>query len=71
MENTNLAEVATANFDLNRLLLEIQRAQAAYLLTQMEFQIATQTTNLALIRYQQAQVSLALEIALNGENSKP
>lgn len=70
MENTNLAEVATANFDLNRLLLEIQRAQAACLLTEMESQIAIQTTNLALTRYQQAQVSLVLEIALNGENSK-
>lgn len=64
MESTNLAEVATANFDLNHLLLEIHRAQSASL-TEMESRIATQTTNLALTRYQQAQISLALEVALN------
>lgn len=70
MEITNIAKVATANFDLNHLLLEIQRAQAACSLTEMESQIVAQTTNLALIRYQQAQVSLALEVALNVDNSK-
>jgi len=70
MESTNLAEVATTNFELNRLLLEIQRAQATCSLTEMESRIAVQSRSLALTRHQQAQVSLALKIALNGENSK-
>lgn len=63
MESFNLAELATANFDLNRLLLQVQSAQATCKMTALESGIAAQTTNLALTRYQQAQISLALKIA--------
>jgi len=62
MDNTKPAEVATANFKLNRLLLEMQRTQTASALTSMEFQIAVQSTKLALTRYQQARISLILEV---------
>ena len=70
MESTNLAEVATANFELNRLLIEIQRARSTSSFTEMESRIAVQSRDLALTRYQQAQISLVLEVALNVENSK-
>lgn len=70
MESTNLAEVATANFELNRLLTEIRRAQATSSFTEMKSRIAVQSRDLAFTRYQQAQISLVLEVALNAENSK-
>lgn len=63
MESSKFAELATANFDLNRSLLQLQSAHIACNLTAFNSQIAVQTTELALIRYQQAQLSLALEIA--------
>jgi len=63
MESFKLAELPTANFELNRLLLQIQSAQIACNVVALESQVAVQTNNLAFTRYQQAQVSLALEIA--------
>jgi hypothetical protein len=62
MESSKLAELATANLELNRSLLQIQSAQIACNLTALKSQIALQTSDLALIRYQQAENSLALEI---------
>lgn len=70
MKSSKLAELATANFELNRLLIQIQRAQIACNLTAMNFQIAVHSRDLAFTRYQQAQVSLALKVAVNAENSK-
>lgn len=70
MESRNLAEVAIANFELNRLLIEIQRARSTSSFTEMESRIVFQSRDLAFTRYQQAQISLALEVALNVENSK-
>ncbi len=61
MESSKLAELATANFELNRSLLQIQSAQIACNLTVLKSQISSQANDLALIRYQQVEVSLALE----------
>lgn len=63
MESSKFAELVTANFDLNRSLLQLQSAHIACNLTALKSHIAVQATDLALIRYQQAQLFLALEIA--------
>ncbi|WP_193886304.1 hypothetical protein [Oculatella sp. LEGE 06141] len=69
MNSSKLAELATANFELNRLVNQIQRAQTACHLTAMDFQIALQSNDLAFTRYQQAQVALALKIVLTAVNT--
>jgi hypothetical protein len=61
MASSNLAELASANFELNRSLLQLQSAQTACNLSALQAQIAVQTNDLALIRYQQAENSLAFE----------
>lgn len=72
MESSKLAELATANFDLNRSLLQIQSVQIACNIVALESQIAIQTKDLAFTRYQQAQISLALEITGScSVNEKP
>ncbi len=63
MESTNLAEVATANFELNRLLLEIQGAQATLALAEMEYRIAVLSTDLAFTRYQKSLISLRIALS--------
>lgn len=71
MESAKLAELTAVNFDLNRSLLQIQSAQITCKVIALESRIAVQTNNLAYTRYQQAQVSLALESVRSHCQRKP
>lgn len=58
MQNLTL----TAHFDFNRSLLAVRSEQMACNLEALDFEMAVQMQHLAWIRYQQAQVALALAL---------
>ena len=58
MERSTIADLIAARFDLSRALLQLQEEQRSCCLSAMELQIAAAKTDLALIRYAQAQTQL-------------
>ncbi|MBE9182458.1 hypothetical protein IQ268_28315 [Oculatella sp. LEGE 06141] len=68
MEHSKRPDLTASNFDLNRSLLQVQAAQTTCIVTALELQVVSQSSQLAFIRYQQARVALALALARSQSN---
>lgn len=63
MKSSTLAQLLSAQFDLQRTRLQVQQASLNCGLALMQSQIAAESTRLAAVRCQEEQVKLAIALA--------